>query len=127
MEGLLAIVWDAIQHSETSFERALVAGDAEYYRTLLKVLFLALRVHAGSSSPLNADSDFTASSRLRESSPVIPIVVELLESIVANGIRDLASFIHDKPAEANPEDIALVTGESFFSIRGPAGSIAQME
>jgi nuclear pore complex protein Nup188 len=104
MEGLLAIVWDVIQHSETSFERALVAGDAEYYRTLLKLLFLGLRVHADNTP------DFKSSNRLRESSPVVPIVIELLESVVANGIRELANFIHDKPAEANPEDVALVTG-----------------
>jgi nuclear pore complex protein Nup188 len=103
MEGLLGVVWEAVQYSDTSFERALAIGDAEYYRTLLKLLFLALRVHA--------DPNFNSPTRLRKSSPAIPIVVELLERVVANGFRELATFIHDTPAEANPEDIALVTGK----------------
>ena len=107
MIGFLAIVWDAFQNSETSFERALVAGNAEYYRTLLKLLFLGLRVHA------DTVLDCKPSHRLKESSSVIPIVMAILESVVANGIRELASFIHDKPSEANPEDVALVTGELF--------------
>lgn len=106
MEGLLSVVWEALQQSETSFERALVAGDANYYRTLLKLLFLTLRVHA-STAP---NVDFQSSTRMRESSSVIPIVMELVEKVVASGIRELATFIHDRPAEANPEDIALVTG-----------------
>jgi len=108
MEGLLAVVWDALQHSETSFERALAAGNAEYYRTLLKLLFLTLRVHADNTP------DPKASMRLKDSTSVIPIVMEIVESVVANGIRELAAFIHDKPTEANPEDVALVTGELFL-------------
>ena len=110
MRGLLIVVWETIQNSDTSFERALAAGDAEYYRTLLKLLFLTLRIHAATDDQV--DFDFKASIRLKDSESVIPVVVELLERIVANGIRDLAAFIHDKPAQANPEDIALVTGKS---------------
>jgi nuclear pore complex protein Nup188 len=109
MQGLLTIVWGTIQNSDTSFERALIAGDAEYYRTLLKLLFLALRVHASNNDQV--DLDFRASTRLKDSESIISIIVELLEQVVASGIRDLAAFIHDKPAEANPEDIVLVTGE----------------
>jgi nuclear pore complex protein Nup188 len=113
MQGLLAIIWETIQNSDASFERALTARDAEYYRTLLKLLFLALRVHAANNDQV--DLDFKASTRLKDSESIIPIIVELLERIVANGIRDLAAFIHDKPTEANPEDIALVTGELSYS------------
>jgi nuclear pore complex protein Nup188 len=105
MEGLLALVWDTIQHSEISFERALLAGNAQYYRTLLKILFLGLRVH------VDTTPDFKSSTRWMESATIIPIVMAVLENIVANGVRELATFIHDNPTESNPEDVALITGK----------------
>ena len=111
IEGLLGIVWDTIQHSEITFERALLTGNVEYYRTLLKLLFLALRVHADTGEAEKTGQDFRSSKGLRESSSVVPIVMALLDAVVANGIRELATFIHDKPAESNPEDVALVTGK----------------
>ena len=117
MQGHLAIVWEAIQTSDVSFERALNVGDAEYYRTLLKLLFLGLRVHASADDQV--DLNFRASTRLRDSESVMPIIVELLERVVAIGMRDLATFIHDKPAEANPEDIGLITGILQACLRVP--------
>ena len=117
LEGLLADVWDTIQQSETSFERALLAGNVDYYRTLLKLLFLALRVHADTDEAGKAaeagktGTDFKSAKRLRESSSTISIAIAVLESVVASGIRELSTLIHDKRGDSHPEDIALITGE----------------
>lgn len=108
---LLETTWAAIQNSDTSFEKALLTGDAGYYRILLKILFLALRIEAKTATP-----DPNVSTRMHETSHVTRIVLEILETVVAIGIKDLATFIHEKPTEANPDDIALVTGKhSNFS------------
>jgi nuclear pore complex protein Nup188 len=112
MKGLLASVWETIKGANTSFERAHASGDIDYYRTLLRLLFLALRIHASDIDQANVN--FGASTRLKDAESVIPIAMEFLERVVAIGIRDLATLIHDKPTEANPEDIALLTGKSSF-------------
>ena len=120
MEGLLAITWETIRKSEISFQRALATGDADYYRSLLKLLFLALRIQRDSKpKSQNAGPDFKSSLRLTKSSSVIPTIVELVEYVVAKGIRDLAAFIHDKPDESSSGDIALLTGVLHACLRIP--------
>ena len=44
--GLLSAIWETLRNLESSFEAVVVSGDADYYRSLLKMLFLALRAHA---------------------------------------------------------------------------------
>lgn len=111
LEALLALTWDTIRSSNITFEMALGSGDPAYYRSLLKILFLTLRVHSdGNKQNQNAQADFRASTRLTQSSTIIPTVLDILDRVVAKGLRDLAAFIHEKPADASPEDLGLITG-----------------
>lgn len=111
LQKLLGTVWETIRQSNLTFEIALGTSDASYYRLLLKLLFLALRAHAESKTqPQSSDADFRASTRLTEKADVIPTVLDIFHRVVANGLRDLAAFIHEKPTESSPGDLALITG-----------------
>jgi nuclear pore complex protein Nup188 len=110
MQGLLAIIWETIRASDINFELALSSGDPAYYRSLLKLLFLGLRIHSNSTQGQNSQPDHRASKMTTQSSTVTPMVLEILDRVVAKGLRDLAAFIHDKPTEASPEDLAIITG-----------------
>jgi nuclear pore complex protein Nup188 len=107
MKSLLATVWEAIRTIRGTFERVLDTTDMPYYRSLLKILFLALRVHMDSSIQASGSNDATNGSL---ASPNIPIVLDVLKYVVANGIREVTATIHEQPAESSPEDIALITG-----------------
>ena len=110
MSKVLGIVWKTIRESELTFEVALGSGEASYYRTLLKVLFLGLRVLSETQAPLqNPEIDFRVSTRLAAQADIIPTILDVLERVVAMGLRDLAAFIHEKPNESVPADVALIT------------------
>lgn len=110
LEPLLLLTWETIRSSNVTFEIVLASGDPSYYRTLLKILFLALRIHSdGNRQNQTTQANLKASTRLAHSSAIIPAVLDILDRVVAKGLRDLAAFIHEKPADASPEDLALIT------------------
>ena len=108
MKGLLSAVWDTIRAIGPNFEQTLGSENGLYYRTLLKLLFLALRPHR---APKTQD-EFKSSrpSALTQGTPVIQIVLQVLEHVIAIGLRELVTSIHDQPQDSSPEDIALITG-----------------
>lgn len=113
LKEMLPIAWKAIVNLETTFELAIEAGSegAAYYRTLLKILFLALRVHT-THQPKSED-EFRQS--IRETAAQGPasahliITLDILDKIVGQGFRDLASAIHAESKCILPDDIALIT------------------
>lgn len=120
MQALLGKVWETMRSSDLTFEIALGSGDPSYYRTLLKLLFIGLRVHSeGNSSSAAQQFDPRASIRLTQSSSASPIVLAVLDRVVGNGLRDLATFIHDTPTESSPDDLALITGILQACLRVP--------
>lgn len=120
MQSLLGKTWETIRSSNLTFEIGLVSGDPLYYRTLLKILFIGLRAHSDNhSTSLNAQDNLKASHRLTQSSSVSPVALEILNRVVGNGLRDLAAFIHDNPAQSCPEDLALITGILQACLRVP--------
>ncbi|RFU34596.1 hypothetical protein B7463_g1730, partial [Scytalidium lignicola] len=119
MEEVLFTVWETIRSSGTSFELSLASDDVFYYRSLLKMLFLALRVHVTKGSSSETGNKPSKSSQPPAMSPVIQTVLEILEHVVGRGIRHLATAIHDQPAESSPEDIALITGILQTCLRIP--------
>ncbi|KAH8820040.1 nucleoporin-like protein [Xylogone sp. PMI_703] len=119
MDDVLFNVWETIRSSSLTFELALGSEDVFYYRSLLKMLFLALRVHVMKKSPSDGNNKVGNSSQLPPMSPVIQTVLEVLERVVAQGIRHLATAIHDQLAGSSPEDIALLTGILQTCLRIP--------
>ena len=120
MQKLLGTVWETIRQANLTFELTLGSSDAPYYRFLLRLLFLALRVHAEQKDePQNPDVDFRVSLRLIEKVDIMPIIFDILQRVVANGLRDLAAFIHEKPTESSPTDLALITAILQTCLRIP--------
>ncbi|KUJ15390.1 nucleoporin-like protein [Mollisia scopiformis] len=118
VKNLLSVVWKTITKLRGSFERAVPDGDILYYRSLLKVLFLAVRVHAEAKSEVK-ENDLRASLRINQSAPIIPIILDIIKHVVSMGLRELASAVHDSPADSSPEDLSLLTGILQSCLRIP--------
>ncbi len=118
VKNLLAIVWKTITALRGSFERAVPDDDILYYRSLLKVLFLAVRVHA-EAKPDAKEKDLRASLRINQSASIIPIILDVIRYVISMGLRELVSAIHDSPADSSPEDLSLLTGILQSCLRIP--------
>ncbi|KAE8452536.1 hypothetical protein EG329_000439 [Mollisiaceae sp. DMI_Dod_QoI] len=118
VKNLLAIVWKTITALRGSFERAIPDDDILYYRSLLKVLFLAVRVHA-EAKPEAKEKDLRASLRINQSASIIPIILDVIRYVISMGLRELVSAIHDSPADSSPEDLSLLTGILQLCLRIP--------
>ena len=124
MKELLKLTWAAIRALRGSFERAVPDADILYYRSLLKLLFLTIRIHAESKETPIAEN-LRVSKRIAETSTVGPVVMEIIHNVVAIGIREIVSVIHDSPTESSPEDFALITGILQSCLRIPGIELYQ--
>lgn len=114
LQKILPTIWDTIRNYETDIGLALVGKNAEYYRTLLKILCLALQ--ACTSVPPSDRSESSRSEPKEEDrqlslavpSSVIPIIIEVLGVVVARGFRSLITVLHDDPTRVLPTDFALI-------------------
>ena len=98
---LLTAVWTTMSAVEEPFSTSQIG----YYRTLLKILYVVLRGWHRSSTPAR-DAD----ARALDAGPDLsPIILNILDRVVANGFRTLVSLIHDADATVYPEDVALIT------------------
>lgn len=118
VKDLLTNVWKAITSLRGSFERAIPDDDIVYYRSLLKLLFLAIRAHA-EAKPEGQGTDLRASLRITQNAPIIPIILDVIKYVVSMGLRELASAVHDSPADSSPEDLSLLTGILQSCLRIP--------
>ncbi|KAI9866150.1 MAG: hypothetical protein M1813_001711 [Trichoglossum hirsutum] len=132
VRAVLNAVWKTMRMSNTNFQLALSSGNATYYRSLLKILFLALRAHMehGTATPppapkqpqpggSNEPPAHTSSKRSKISVSTAQLILEILELIVTRGFHELAAAVHECPANSSPEDIALVTAILQTSLRIP--------
>ncbi|KAF4595661.1 Nup188p-like protein [Ophiocordyceps camponoti-floridani] len=93
---LLATLVGTINTTEDPFtERSIT-----HYRTLLKTLFVTLRVYQ------NADVKALAEM---PGVDVVQTVLNILDDVVGKGFRTLVSFIHERDVGISPEDLALLT------------------
>jgi nuclear pore complex protein Nup188 len=119
IRDLLSTVWETIVDLETTFESALTSGDASYSRTLLKMLFLALRVH--SEGDQATDNMPAPERKLAEQTKISTLssTLDILDRVVAKGFRDLATALHEHPKAISPDDIALITAILQSCLRVP--------
>lgn len=99
---LLSILWTTVHGVENPF------GDdqIQYYRSLLKTLFVLLRGCAQAGAAAAGDGNATANG------PIVAVtqsVLNVLDHVVAQGFRALVNLIHDPEGHASPEDLALIT------------------
>lgn len=93
-DRILELSWRAIQSSSPDFRKALATADAGYYRSLLRILYVALHSNA---------------AKEKMSTGMAYLILDILNLVVTNGFKDLATAAHAYPETANPEDMALVT------------------
>ncbi|KAI9823239.1 MAG: hypothetical protein M1819_001374 [Sarea resinae] len=122
VQAILAIAWNTIRISNTSLELSLTSGDAEYTRTLLKILFLALCPHLPDTTSQSSRRESVASISpgAKTASPeTVRTVVEILRVVVGNGFRSLSNILHDDPKQSSPADFALITAILQTALRIP--------
>lgn len=113
---LLAPVWNAVRASTPDFDDVF-AGDAVfYYRSQLRILYLALQPHLIEDAGQDSEADFRSSFRgtmpashttLETSSSTL--LLEILTDVIAKGFRSLANQLHTDPSTVSPSDFALLT------------------
>ncbi|TVY82887.1 Nucleoporin [Lachnellula suecica] len=123
MKSLLHQTWDTIRSLRGNFERELPKEDASYYRSLLKLLFIAIRAH----TPTETNESLNASKRMQQSMPIVSVILDIIKYVVSVGFREYSAAIHDNAAESTPEDIALITGILQSCLRVPGIELCQSQ
>jgi nuclear pore complex protein Nup188 len=113
---LLSPVWNAIRTSTPDFDNVFSTDAVHYYRSLLRILYLALHFHLIEDTDQSDDASFRSSFRgtmpnshneYRE--PISTQLLEILTDTVAKGFRSLATQLHAEPLSVSPSDFALLT------------------
>lgn len=123
--GLLSKIWETILNLESSFEDLIASSEADYYRALLKLLFLALRAHTGaehtsaSSTDSQKQSSKSVSPQIHAVSGPTRVVLDVTRKVVAQGFQALVAAIHERPTESVADDLALVTAILQACLRFP--------
>ncbi|KAF2005779.1 hypothetical protein P154DRAFT_616189 [Amniculicola lignicola CBS 123094] len=113
---LLPAIWSAIRASIADFDTVFSSDQADYYRSLLRILYLALQFHRLSPNASEEDTSFRqsfmAAAPRKFNEPTEPISNQLLEILVdsvAKGFRSLATQLHAEPHTVSPSDFGLLT------------------
>lgn len=113
---LLAPIWSAIRASTPDFDNVFSSDAVHYYRSLLRILYLALHFHLIEETDQSESASFRSSFRgtvpASHNTFVEPISTQLLEILsdtVAKGFRSLATQLHADPSSVSPSDFALLT------------------
>lgn len=121
-KAILPIAWETMRKSGQDFEIAFVGENADYYRALTKILFLSLQPHI-SDSPPSMGSDSTRSTRTKPSAndtpSIVPMLLEILSKVVAQGFRSLATQVHEDSRSCSPSDFVLLTALLQSILRVP--------
>jgi nuclear pore complex protein Nup188 len=98
VRDLLSTAWDIVRTSNQDFEVASNQRDVEYYRTLLRILFLALQPQV-----------FNPIQISKRSAPPVPVIpLEILHTVHKN-FRALCSNVHANTESVEPADFVLLT------------------
>lgn len=113
---LLTPIWSAIRTSTADFDTVFSSEAVFYYRSLLRILYLALHFHLLDASSKAADISFRSSfrgtvpnSNTDFSEAISTQLLEILADTVAKGFRSLANQLHADPSSVSPSDFALLT------------------
>ena len=112
--SLLRSLWSSISSIPTPF----TSGDAEYYRTLLKILFVALRAYSRFED--EAMSDLRGAL-------VEQAILNIIDKVVAQNFRTLVTLIHEPEVTTNPSDLALLTAILQSCLRMPGMEESQTQ
>lgn len=113
---LLAPVWNAIRASTPDFDTVFSGDAVHYYRSQLRILYLALQPHLVEETEQNEEAVFRSSfrgtmptSHKTYETSSSTLLLEVLSDGIAKGFRSLANQLHTDPSTVSPSDFALLT------------------
>ena len=122
VKEILPLAWATLRSYSTNLEAALGHKGADYYRLLLRILYLAIQFHTSTSLSFVGNSLENESST-RPSSPrstkSITLILEILSGIIASGFQSLTALLHSNPDRVLPSDFSIVTAILRACLRVP--------
>lgn len=127
-KALLSRAWNTIHPSGSNLELAITGTEAEYYRSLLKVLFLALQFHLDSPSNPRAtsrkdvaESPSSTPSNSPASTESTRVILEIITVLILPGFRRLTTQLHDDSQRSSSAagDFILLTAILQTALRIP--------
>jgi nuclear pore complex protein Nup188 len=125
---LFPVVWQAICNHIPDFDQLYSSQDAEIYKQLLRLLFLAIQPLTRADPEAN-NLRVSQTSTLRNRSPKESReLLEILSDVVLKGFKTLAIRVHDDIASCEPSDFALLTAifQSILKVPGIEHAHAQI-
>ncbi|KAG8526652.1 uncharacterized protein KY384_008081 [Bacidia gigantensis] len=115
-QGILNVAWETLRNHNTNLGEALGAGDADYHRTLVRILFLALQLHisggegpAAATQALNqATNNPAPKPRSQVGDTTLQVALEITSQIVGEGFCSLTTLLHEFPSLVSPADFSLL-------------------
>lgn len=112
VKSILPVAWDAVRACDSNLGSALEGVESNYYRVLLRILYLALHINASvDSEKLGASQMDGANGRnwSQTANASAQTALEVISIIVAQGFRSLTMLLHSSPQRVHPSDFALLT------------------
>ncbi|MCJ1246395.1 hypothetical protein MMC30_003602 [Trapelia coarctata] len=116
-QSLLNPAWEIVRSHSPDIGLALVDQEADYTRTLLKILCLALQPQT--LVPAAPTAGASASTNSMSSSETSQVVQGILGMVVAHGFRSLTTLLLDDASKALPGDFALIIAILRASLQVP--------
>ena len=136
VRDIVGVAWDAVRTCGLDFDVISEPRDAQYYRTLLQVLFLSLQpqLYSPADSPSTLRKSMmagaAASKTASAESELMPTLLEILQRPIAANFRALCSAVHSQPVNdetasvVGPSDFVLLTALLQTVLRIPATQAA---
>lgn len=126
IKGILPVAWNTLRMHDSNMGSAFNREDADYYRILLRILYLALQLQTIDIDPKPSEDLKTSradNTLARPHSPnsafTIQTVLDIIGTIVAKGFRALTIVLHDTPTLVYPSDFSLITSILRSALRIP--------
>lgn len=107
--SILLPAWQTIHAKAPNLGPALIGEDAEYTRTLLKILYVALQPHARVPVEERPFESKKAKPSHTRSPTNVDTILEIVKTVAAEGFRSLTTLLHEDPTKVFPIDFALIT------------------
>ncbi|KAL9101832.1 MAG: hypothetical protein Q9163_002957 [Psora crenata] len=121
---VLSIAWRGLRSHNADLGPALANKEADYHRSLLKLLYLALQFHtyqdiSPSPNPKASAHEPPPDSWVASAGGPVRTGAEIVLTLVAQGFRSLTMLIHDTPHQVQPSDFLLLTALLRSCLRIP--------
>jgi len=116
-QSLLKPAWEIVRSHSPDIGLALIDQEADYTRTILKILCLAVQPHT--IVPAAPTAGASAATNSKSSWETIQVVQGILGLVVAHGIRSLTTVLLDDASKALPADFALIIAILRTSLQVP--------